>query len=72
MAEADVASCLRRSPPHDDALADAQLQSVGEALGTKPDAPGAGGGQVVTGGGTKSMGRHRPTPTAVCSHCLAK
>jgi len=30
-----------------------------EALGSKPDAPGAVGGQVVTGGGTESMGRHR-------------
>ena len=48
--------------PHwrNDALPDAQPAAVnGEALGSKPDAPGAVGGQVVTGGGTESMGRHR-------------
>jgi hypothetical protein len=54
---------MARSPsPHwrNDALADAQPAAVnGEPLGSKPDAPGAGVGQVVTGGGTESMGRHR-------------
>ena len=35
------------------------LQSLQLHRGANQDTPGAHGGQVVTGGGTESMGRHR-------------